>query len=177
MVLSASDIKKQDFKKSLRGYDANEVDAFLETVSMHYGNLLSENASLQDRIKNLESDINVYKENEVTLQKAIVRSQDLGDQIVENAKKQASMIVREAELDSQKMKNGIDQQIISEKHQLEELKSKNDKMIEELHTFFVEKLQELEDFSKNKRVYTLELATSKKSEDVPTAETGTAQGM
>lgn len=43
MNLTSKEIKKTDFKKSLRGYDTNEVDAFLETVSNHYDRLLIEN--------------------------------------------------------------------------------------------------------------------------------------
>lgn len=88
MSINSRDIKKSDFKRSLRGYDSNEVDAFLETLSNHYEKLLNENRNLTDQVKSLISDVEVYKENEQTLQKAIVKAQDLADEIIENAKKE-----------------------------------------------------------------------------------------
>ena len=42
-IISSKEIKKTDFKKTFRGYDSNEVDAFLETVSLRYERLLEEN--------------------------------------------------------------------------------------------------------------------------------------
>ena len=100
MIISSKDIKKRDFKKSLRGYDTDEVDAFLETVSNHYEKLIVENRNQADRIKSLLQDIDIYKENELNLQKAIIKSQDLGEQIVENAKRKSELIIREAELNA-----------------------------------------------------------------------------
>ena len=54
MIISSKDIKKRDFKKSLRGYDTDEVDAFLETVSNHYEKLIVANRNQSDRIKSLK---------------------------------------------------------------------------------------------------------------------------
>ena len=42
MRLSAIDIKKQEFKKSMRGYDVSEVDAYLDTVGNTVENLSRE---------------------------------------------------------------------------------------------------------------------------------------
>lgn len=158
MNLTSKEIKKTDFKKSLRGYDTNEVDAFLETVSNHYDRLLIENKNLSDKIKSLTSDINIYKENELTLQKAIVKSQDLADEIIANAKKKAEIIVREAELNNVKLSQDVSEDIINKRNELEEIKLKNERLIEDTKNFLIDKLNEFEDFIKNKRIFKLELA-------------------
>jgi len=119
MILSSKDIKKRDFKKSLRGFDTDEVDAFLETVSSHYEKLLVENRNQAERIKSLLQDIDIYKENELNLQRAIIKSQDLGEEIETNAKKKSDNIIREAELDARTIKQGLEDEILSKRQELE----------------------------------------------------------
>jgi cell division initiation protein len=157
MNISSKDIKKRDFKKGLRGYDANEVDAFLDTVSSHYEKLMAENKNQADKIKSLLSDIEIYKENESNLQKAIIKSQDLGEEIVINAKKKAEMIIKESELNSRKMKQDIEDDILSKKQELEDIKQRNDKIVESVRNFLSDKLNELEEFIKNKKIFKMEL--------------------
>jgi cell division initiation protein len=165
MNLTSKDIKKTDFRKSLRGFDVNEVEAFLETVSNHYERLLIENKNLMEKIKSLTSDINIYKENELTLQKAIVKSQDLAEEIVNNAKRKADLIVREAELNSKKVGQDVNEDIINKRNELDEIKNKNERLLEETKNFLTDKLNEFEDFMKNKKIFKLELTKSKSHEE------------
>ena len=158
MILSSKDIKKRDFRKSLRGFDTDEVDAFLETVSSHYEKLLVENRNQADRIKSLLQDIDIYKENELNLQKAIIKSQDLGEEIVANAKKKSDNIIREAELDARTIRQELEDEILSKRQELEEIKQKNEKTFDDFRNFLHDKITELEDFSKNRKVLNMELS-------------------
>jgi len=157
-IISPKDIKKTDFKKIFRGYDPAEVDAFLETVSLRYERLHEDNTSLNERVKALTSDVEVYKENENTLQRAIVKAQDLAEEVISSAKKRAENIVREAELNSQKVMYDVDRDILTRKQELEEIKFRNDKLVEDVKLFFLEKLNEMDEFIKNRNVYSMELA-------------------
>lgn len=156
-IISSKDIKKTDFKKTFRGYDPNEVDAFLETLSLRYERLLEENSSSSEKIKVLTSDVEVYRENESTLQKAIVKAQDLAEEILSNAKKRAENVVREAELNAQKILQENDKDIMARKSELEELKLRNDKLVEDVKLFFMEKLNEMDEFIKARNIYKMEL--------------------
>ncbi|MDQ3020169.1 MAG: DivIVA domain-containing protein [Bacteroidota bacterium] len=170
-IISPKDIKKNDFKKTFRGYDPNEVDAFLETVSLKYERLIEENISFNERIKTLSSDVEVYKENEATLQRAIVKAQDLAEEILENAKKKSENIIKEAELNAQKISQETDKEIMTRKHELDELKLRNDKLVEDVKLFFMEKLNEMDEFIKSRNIYKMELAkTYNLEEDNETAE-------
>ncbi len=157
-IISPKDIKKTDFKKTFRGYDPIEVDAFLETVSLRYERILEENANLNDKLKTLSTDIDVYKENEATLQRAIVKAQDLAEEILGNAKKRAENITREAELNAQKILQDNEKDLLSKKQDLEELKLRNDKLVEDVKLFFMEKLNEMDEFIKSRNIYKMELA-------------------
>lgn len=164
-IISPKDIKKSDFKKIFRGYDTNEVDAFLETVSLRYERLFEENSSLNERVKALTSDIDIYKENETTLQRAIVKAQDFSDEILGNAKKRAENITKEAELNAQKSLLESDKDIMTKKHELDELKQRNDKLVEDVKLFFMEKLNEMDEFIKTRNVYHMELTKMENSTD------------
>ena len=159
MIISSKDIKKRDFKKSLRGYDTDEVDAFLETVSNHYEKLIVENRNQSERIKSLLQDIDIYKENELNLQRAIIKSQDLGEQIVENAKRKSELIVREAELNARNVKHNLEDEILARKHELESIKQKNEKTFDDLRNFLTDKLNELDEFFKNRKIITMDLSS------------------
>ncbi len=158
MIISSKDIKKRDFKKSLRGYDSDEVDAFLETVSAHYEKLLVENKNQAEKIKSLLQDIDIYKENEANLQRAIVRSQELGEEIVATAKKRAEIITHEAELDARKIKQDLEDEILNKRQELEIIKQKNEKTFDDVRNFLTDKLNELDEFFKNRKIITMELS-------------------
>ena len=164
-IISPKDIKKNDFKKNFRGYDPNEVDAFLETVSLRYERLFEENSLLSEKVKSLTSDVDVYKENESTLQKAIVKTQDMSEEIISNAKKRAENIIKEAELNSQKVMQEMEKDIMTKKQELEEMKLRNDKLVEDVKLFFLEKLNEMDEFIKNRNIYSMELANINSSND------------
>lgn len=169
-IISPKDIKKTDFKKIFRGYDPIEVDAFLETVSIRYERIFEENHSLNDKLKVLNADIDVYKENETTLQKAIVKAQDLAEEILGNAKKRAENIVRESELNAQKILQDNERDIMSKKQELEELKLRNDKLVEDVKLFFMEKLNEMDEFIKSRNIYKMELAKNESYEQINETE-------
>ena len=110
------------------------------------------------KVSSLTTDIEVYKENESTLQRAIVKMQDLAEEIIDSAKKKAENIVREAQLNAQKVAQDTDKEIITRKNELEELKLRNDKLVEDVKLFFMEKLNEMDEFVKARNIYKMELA-------------------
>ena len=118
MKLSSIDIKKQEFKKSFKGYDVSEVEAFLDTVANEMEKIFRENQSLKEKITELEKEIEtakgeiqVYRDNEKTFQKAIVKSQDMSEDLLDNAKKRAELIIKEAEILSGKTKLDAQQEM------------------------------------------------------------------
>ena len=163
MRLSAIDIKKQEFKKSMRGYDVAEVEAYLDTVANEVENLYRENEYLKEQISKLDEDkkslhdeVEIFKENEKTFQKAIVKSQDMAEDVVENAKKRAELIVKEAEIMSGKIKLTTQEEFVDLKQELDELRQKNEMIIDEVKNFLIDKLNSIEEYSRNRKIFRLE---------------------
>jgi len=163
MRLSAIDIKKQDFKKSMRGYDVSEVEAYLDTVGNTVENLFREiemlkeqAAKLTEEKEDLIAEITVYRENEKTFQKAIVKSQDMAEDILENAKKRAELIIKEGEILSSKTKVQAQHEFLNLRQELEELRNKNEAVIDDIKNYLAEKLNSIEEYQRNRKIFKLE---------------------
>lgn len=98
MNISPLDIRKHEFKRSMRGYDVEEVTAFLDMVSLEYEKLISQNAMNQERIQHFESQLKKYHDIEGTLQETLLSAERAREDTVKTAKKQAEVIIREAEV-------------------------------------------------------------------------------
>lgn len=163
MRLSSIDIKKQEFKKSMRGYDVSEVEAYLDTVGNTVENLFRELEMQNEQIKKLEeekaelnSEISIYRENEKTFQKAIVKSQDMAEDILDNAKKRAELIIKEAEILSSKTKVSAQEEFLNLKQELDDLRQKNESVIDDIKNYLVEKLNSIEEYQRNRKIFRLE---------------------
>ncbi len=98
MKLTPLDIKKQEFKKVLRGYDTEEVNSFLEMMSNEFADLLRQAKELKEQSIENEVLLRDFRQKEKDLQQVLMQAQETSAKTVENAKKEAELIVQEAEL-------------------------------------------------------------------------------
>ena len=117
-MLTPIDIQRQDFEVKLRGYNADEVDDFLDLVGKDYEKLYKENAELRDQIRQLNKSVEQYQAMESTLQQSIVLAQTAAEDIKKSAAEQANVIVIEAQSKSENMYRQIDQDIQAKKNEL-----------------------------------------------------------
>jgi len=103
MALTPLDIQQQRFRISLRGYATKEVETFLEQTANAFEDLQRETHRLADENKKLQSDIEEYQRREGTFKRALLHSQRVLDQMQENARRQADVIVAEAESKAEKL--------------------------------------------------------------------------
>jgi cell division initiation protein len=98
MRISALDIRQQQFsKRMLRGFDPQEVEAFLEHVAEDYESVLKENTLLKEQIALHEERSRGIVEHERTLQETLVTTHRLTEEMKHSAKREAESIVRDAE--------------------------------------------------------------------------------
>ncbi|HAF08215.1 MAG: DivIVA domain-containing protein [bacterium] len=101
MDITPLEIKKQEFKKSLKGYDINEVTTFLNTVSEQLEELLKENYSLKEEIENLSKELERYRNLERTLQETLTSATKSSSELRANALKEAELIKKNAQLEAE----------------------------------------------------------------------------
>ena len=122
-MLTPMDIQRQEFDVKLRGYNADEVDDFLDLVGKDYEKLYKENAELREQVKQLDKAIEQYRAMEETLQKSIVLAQTAAEDIKKNAAEKANVIINEAQTKSESMHSQIDQDIQSKRNELASLQA------------------------------------------------------
>jgi cell division initiation protein len=103
MKMTPLDIQQQQFKIKFRGFDVREVDAFLEQMADAFESLQSENNRLNQEIKRLQLEAKGYKEREESFKRAMLNSQKVLEQMKENARKSAELVVAEAEVKAEKI--------------------------------------------------------------------------
>ncbi|MEW6507052.1 MAG: DivIVA domain-containing protein [Bacteroidota bacterium] len=91
-------IKNQEFNKSVRGYDREEVKAFLEKLSDEFERLQQENEKLKAEIERNEEQIKEFRKIEKNLQNAMLTASESTTKAMDSAKKQTALMIKEAEL-------------------------------------------------------------------------------
>ncbi len=91
------DIRKQTFKKAVRGYETGEVQAFLEMVAKEFEELARENSALVERMAGLDAQIEDYRKMEKALRETMLAAQQTTEGIKENARAEADLLLREAQ--------------------------------------------------------------------------------
>lgn len=121
MKITPLDLRKQIFKKVMRGYDTVEVRTFLDLVAEEFERLLKENMSLSERVKSLDSHIEDYRKMEQALSDALLSAQRSLAESRENAQKEAELIIRGAKLESERIVQGAKQESQKLETRIEEL--------------------------------------------------------
>ncbi|REE92964.1 cell division initiation protein [Paenibacillus taihuensis] len=105
MPLTPLDIHNKEFGRRLRGYDEDEVNEFLDQVIKDYEALIRENKEIQNQALALQEKLNHFANIEETLSKTIIVAQEAADEVRGNAKKEAQLIVKEAEKNADRIIN------------------------------------------------------------------------
>jgi cell division initiation protein len=103
MNISPLLIKKQEFEKSMRGYNVEEVQAFLNKVSDDLEELLKNIDQLKIENEKLKHELDGFHLIEKKLQDNVLKSEETSFQAIESAKKESREIMKAAELKSEQM--------------------------------------------------------------------------
>lgn len=135
MKLTPLDIQHKEFRRAIRGYNEEEVDSFLDEVVKEFERLFNENIELKEKYEKANEKLKQYEGLEQTLQKTLLTAQQAADEIQNNAKKEAELIIKDAEVKAKELV----QQVASNKHTLE----KEALALKEAERNFIDKFQEL----------------------------------
>ena len=116
------DIYNKEFKKSTFGYNTNQVDEFLDDVGIAYERLLKDLNNLQEENRSLKEKIENFEAMEDKLQNTLDTMQGTISERVEQADNEARMIIKEARMKAEKIKENAKDEVLSEKRKLEQLR-------------------------------------------------------
>lgn len=98
MNITPLDIRKQAFKRVFRGYDPEEVQAFLEMLADEFERLNREAIELREKQITLQSEVDHFRAMEQTLQEMLRTAQQAAEEVKENGRKEARLVVKDAEI-------------------------------------------------------------------------------
>ncbi len=112
MKISPLDIEKMKFRVCFRGYQRRDVDEFLDSLTVEYEGLINENESLREKQVVLEGQLKELKNKESVLTQTLTNAQKLVEEMKEGAQKDASLIVKQAELQAEEvLKNSREESV------------------------------------------------------------------
>lgn len=105
MALTSLELKDKTFSTKFRGYDAEEVDEFLDIVTADYEELVRKNHEQEMEIKSLKDRLAYFDDMKESLSQSVILAQDTAEKVKLAAEEQSANIVKQAEYDSQSLLN------------------------------------------------------------------------
>jgi cell division initiation protein len=116
------EIQNHSFSKKWRGIDPVEVEAFLALVGEEIEDLTRARADLESRVRALETENTEHRERERTLRDTLLSAQRASDDIRGAARKEAELIVQQAEDSSERLTHHALQRSAEIERAIEDLK-------------------------------------------------------
>ena len=148
-MITPLDIENKKFSKQMmNGYSVEEVDEFLDDLTVDYSKNYRETTELKAKVDELTKSLEHYKTIEATLQNTLVMAQKTADDVKNVAKQQADQIVNEAKGTAQKQVNDLDSEIIAKKKELEDVKKQFDIYKAKMESLLISQLELIKDINK-----------------------------
>ena len=141
MKLTPLEIRKQEFRKTLRGFDPLEVQTFLEMVAEQYERLLQENTRLEQEIVELRASLKNYQETEKNLKEMLLNVQEVKKQSEESSRRQADLIIKEAELKALEILENARKQARQIRDEVNWLKSQKESFVNRLRHILMSQIE------------------------------------
>jgi cell division initiation protein len=98
ITVTPLDMRQPRFATAMRGFERNEVLAFLEEAAAGFEHALKDNERLRQEMARLEGSLNQFRELEGSLKTTLMSAQKVAEDMRDNAQQEAARIVKEAEM-------------------------------------------------------------------------------
>jgi cell division initiation protein len=134
MKISAIDIQRQKFQVKLKGFDQEEVRSFMIAVAEEIEELSRQNEVYRQEIDSLREMLADYQERDKILKNTLVTAQKTSESLTTNAKKEAELIVKEAEFKALKVMEHAQSAVIKIQKDMLDLKLQRKALQEKIQT-------------------------------------------
>jgi cell division initiation protein len=135
--------KKGDFRRTLRGYDAQDVDDFLDLVADRMEQLVRDHLATAERLRRLEGESTEHREREQALTEALVSAQEMREEMRRQMGREAELIRREAENEAVSIRAAATRDREREEEVLRRLRARQRQLVESYRSFLERELSEL----------------------------------
>lgn len=143
-MITPYEIETKEFSRSMRGFNTDEVDDFLDAIILDLQKLLTENENLKAEVKKLEDELAQYKRSESSVMNTLESAKKLMNDISESAEKRAEIIIRNAKMDAEAMQRDARESISKLTEEGEKLKYKVSRFRDRYRQLLEDQLSEIE---------------------------------
>lgn len=145
-MITPLEIENKKFsKKTLNGYDPEEVDEFLDDLTKDYEKLYKQVAEGKREVEDLNEKLAHYTQIESTLQSTLLLAQSASEEVKSAARKQADQIIKESELKAKEATKDLDNEISDRKKELENVKKEFDVYKAKMESLLISQLELLKE--------------------------------
>ena len=146
MDLTPLDVRKkrEDLRRKMRGYDTDQVDAFLDLVAERLEELVQGEVRLAEQVEMLREQLGVFQERERALNEALIAAQELREEARSQAEQAAELRVREAEQEAERLVGEARRSMDHATRSLQELQSRREGFLRGLRSMLERFLAEVE---------------------------------
>jgi cell division initiation protein len=101
--LTPTDVQRQSFGKRFRGFDPDEVRAFLAAVAEEMAALQRAKDETDQQLRHLELIVNEHREREAILKNTLLTAQKVAEDIRDGARREADTVIKQAELQGDRL--------------------------------------------------------------------------
>ncbi|MFN3839498.1 MAG: DivIVA domain-containing protein [Cyclobacteriaceae bacterium] len=105
MKITPLEIRQKNFEVNFRGYNKDEVNAFLLTLSQEWERLMDEAKELRLKLESSEKEVAKLREVESSLFKTLKTAEDTGSHLIEQSRQSAELLLRETQLKADALLN------------------------------------------------------------------------
>ena len=148
-MITPLDIENKKFSKQMmNGYNVEEVDDFLDDLTVDYSKNYKEITELKAKVDELNKSLEHYKTIEETLQNTLIMAQTTAEDVKNVAKQQADQIVNEAKGSAKKQVEELENEIVLKQKELEDVKKQFDIYKAKMESLLISQLELLKDVNK-----------------------------
>lgn len=149
-MLTPLEIENKKFSKQMvNGYNVDEVDEFLDLITVDYEKMYKENTESRERIEQLNEDLAHYKTIENTLQSTLLMAQSTAEEVKNVAKQQAEQIINDARTSASTEVTRLEQEVAMKKRELEDAQKQFDIYKAKMESLLISQLEMLKEINKD----------------------------
>lgn len=129
MRITPLEIRKQPFRKAIRGFDPDQVNGFLVQIAEEFEKIIRQNNELSTALKQCEAQLEHYQKIEKTLNETLLTAQKATDDARLNAQKEAELIIKDAQIRAERYEKESRDRVYSLEGDLSSLKAQRDSFL------------------------------------------------
>ena len=146
-MLTPLDIENKKFSKKMNGYSVDEVDNFLDEITLDYEKLYKDFNENKSKIDELEKELKHFRTIEDTLQNTLIMAQSTAEETKRVAHEKAEQIISDAQSEAKEAVSQLNQAVILKSRELDDISKQFDIYKAKMESLLISQLELLKEIN------------------------------